>query len=318
MSALCNFQACRCPQGEVQDDALAPGEETLIVSSLICHGHVEMACVCLRSLVDYSAESIELNLMDDGSLTIEDVAALKGELPIARIVSADEAENEIRKRLHRHPALLELRSRQVLVRKAVDCVIFAEGPTFRYCDTDILFLRPFHGLFDPGSLGSQAVLMRDAALGYSVDARSAHRIHKLRLPFRGNSGILCFDTELFDLDEMNALAATPILLGWQPLWEQTIFALIGGRNDCRIYDSRQIRCITERTQPDDPDLVAAHFYSPIRWRMPEFTNGRRTDKSVPSQKVKTYKPSQLNGITFLVEKAAAKRRKWGPSATGAG
>ena len=53
----------------------------LEVHNLACHRDVSMALICLKSLLATSQEKLQLIIHDDGSLTDEDQALIRRELP---------------------------------------------------------------------------------------------------------------------------------------------------------------------------------------------------------------------------------------------
>jgi hypothetical protein len=249
-------------------------EPPLLVASLLGHAQVEMAILCLGSLVQGSAEPLALRLHDDGSLTDEDRERLAAALDNPLFVARPDADERAAGILAGRPALAAFRRRNPLAMKLVDIVLYA-GDTLAYCDADVLFLRPFNRLFPPGE--PAAVFMADRQNAYSV--RSWHLLQdrlgdrRLRLPRCVNSGILRFPTAAWDPDLLDWYLAQPNF-GFAPVWmEQTAWALLGGAAGCRLFDPMQIAIpepgeIPAEGAPDD--RIALHFVSPVRSVLPNW------------------------------------------------
>jgi hypothetical protein len=240
------------------------------VASLLGHRQVEMAILCLGSLLRGSAEPLALRLHDDGSLTAEDRERLAAALGTPELVARAAADERVEEILSGRPALAAFRRANPLALKLVDAVLYAEGE-LAYCDTDVLFLRPFSGLFPPGA---GAVFMSDRQNAYSL--RSWHLLGhpKLRLPRKINSGVLQFPTAAWDPDLLEWYLARPEF-SFAPVWmEQTAWALLGGRTACQRFDPAQL-AIPLRAPAATPlpgELVAFHFVGPVRQLLPEWAD----------------------------------------------
>jgi len=236
------------------------------VSSLLGHRHVEMAVLCLGSLLRASAEPLTLRLHDDGSLTAEDRERLAAGLGAPEIVSRAEADERVAEILKSHPALAAFRRANPLALKLIDAVLFA-GEELAYCDTDVLFLRPFTGLFPPGA---GAAFMADHQNAYSL--RSWHLLlhRRLRLPRHVNSGLIHFPAAAWDPDLLEHYLSRPEF-AFAPVWvEQTAWALLGERAGCRLFDPARIRIPEAAERPDqerETETVALHFVGPVRERL---------------------------------------------------
>ena len=247
----------------------------LRVASLLGHAQVELAILGLGSLLRGSAEPLALRLHDDGSLTAGDRDRLAAALDDPQVVLRSEADERAAGVLARRPALAAFRRRNPLALKLVDAVLYA-GETLAYCDTDVLFVRPFSGLFPAG--GSPALFMADRQNAYSV--RSWHLLQdrlterRMRLPGRVNSGILRFPASAWDPDLLEWYLARPEF-GFAPVWmEQTAWALLAGAAGCRLLDPAQIAIPEPGEVPGVPgegapgDRIALHFVSPVRSILP--------------------------------------------------
>ncbi|HEX4494678.1 MAG TPA: hypothetical protein VIE43_03325 [Thermoanaerobaculia bacterium] len=244
------------------------------VASLLGHRHVDLAIRCLGSLLKRSAEPLALRLHDDGSLDPEDRDRLAEALGEPEVIARREADERAAGVLARRPALAAFRRSNPLALKLVDAVLHA-GDELLYCDADVLFLRPFSGLFSSG--GEAAVFMADRQNAYSV--RSWHlALHpRLRLAGNVNSGLIRFPTAAWDPDLLEWYFARPEF-AFAPVWsEQTAWALLGWQAGCRLWDPRLVR-LPEPGERGPGDAVALHFVTPLRGLLPEFLEGA-TDRA---------------------------------------
>lgn len=237
------------------------------LASLLGHRHVDMAVLCLGSLLRGAAEPLALRLHDDGSLTGEDRERLALALDEPVVVPRSEADERAADVLTGRPALAAFRRANPLALKLVDAVLYA-GEELAYCDTDVLFLRPFAGLF-PARAG--ATFMADHQNAYSVRSwhllRSLVHDRRLRLARRVNSGVIQFPTAAWDPDLLEWYLGKPEF-AFAPVWaEQTAWALLGAAAGCRLFDPRQIAIPTFSDELFD-ERVALHFVSPVRALLP--------------------------------------------------
>ncbi|HET9210248.1 MAG TPA: hypothetical protein VFR03_07610 [Thermoanaerobaculia bacterium] len=234
------------------------------VATLLGHAHVEMALACLGSLLRYTADPLCLRVHEDGTLTPGDRERLEAGLGSLEFIARPEADGRVADVLASRPCLRALRETNPLALKLIDVPLLAEGD-LAYCDADVLFLRPFSGLFRFPGPDTGAVFMSDRQNAYSL--RSWHLLThpRLALPCRVNSGILLFRTQGYDPDLLEWYLSRPEF-GFAPVWaEQTAWALLGWRAGCRLWDPRLVR-LPAAGEPGD--AVALHFVSPLRGLLP--------------------------------------------------
>lgn len=238
--------------------------EPLVVTSLLGHRQVEMALACLGSLLRYCAEPLRLLLHDDGSLTASDRERLEAALGGPEIRSREEADEGVADALARYPAARALRRGNPLGLKLLDVPLLAAGETLSFCDADVLFLRPFSGLFRLPGAGVGALFMSDRQNAYSVRSWHLLRHRRLRLPRRINTGIVHSRAASYDLDLLEWYLSHPAF-HFAPEWaEQTAWALLGQRAGCRRVDPGQLAFPPAADDPAPGDPVAFHFVSPLR------------------------------------------------------
>ncbi|HEX7182474.1 MAG TPA: hypothetical protein VF756_11570 [Thermoanaerobaculia bacterium] len=234
------------------------------IASLLGHRQVDMAVLCLGSLLRRSAEPLALRLHDDGTLTEADRERLAGELDGPEVVSRAEADERVADALAPYPILRAYRRESPLALKLVDAALLA-GEELAYCDADVLFLCPFAGLFRLED-GAGALFMSDRQNAYSVRSWHLLRHRRLRLPRRVNTGIVVFRTAAWDPDLLSWYLARPEF-AFAPVWrEQTAWALLGGKGGCRLLDPAQV-AIPELEAAPRLGPVALHFVGPVRSRL---------------------------------------------------
>jgi hypothetical protein len=236
------------------------------VSSLICHRDVAMGIECLGSMAR-SVDDIRFTLHDDGTLTGEDRAVLRRALPVDVIVERRDADEAMTEKLGRYPACRRARGENVLMLKLLDVALRSDGD-IRYCDTDVLFIRPAVGLFEsPG----RAVFMHDIDNGYAVRPWQLWPGNGVRLPRCLNSGLFAFPRVQFDLDYLEWLLSRERfrrIFAHIAVWaEQTCWAALAFRAGCRLWDPRRIAVVDPKWTLSER-TVAAHFVSSARDRLP--------------------------------------------------
>jgi len=251
-------------------------EQPRLVSTLLGHAHVDMALLCLASLLDLSAEPLRLRVHDDGTLTATDLERLAEGLRDPAFVPRREADERLADVLATRQATSQFRDCNPLALKVLDVPLLAGDGELAYCDSDVLFLRPFSRLFDLPK-GAGALFMRDPQNAYSV--RSWHLLAEPRLRLAGhvNTGIIAFRTRWFDLDLVEWFLTRPEYR-FAPVWvEQTCWALLAQPAGCRLLDPAAVGIpVPGRELP--AGQVALHFVGPVRSLLPAYA-GRAAERS---------------------------------------
>jgi hypothetical protein len=243
------------------------------VRTLIGHQQMETGLKCLPSLIRFSAEPITLSVHDDGTLNEEDCERLMVALPGGTIVRRGEADELIEPLLARYPKCREYRQHHPLGLKLIDMALF-EAEELAYCDSDILFLKPYTGLFKWPDNDAAAIFMQDIQDAYSLHPWHLYPFGKLRVPQRINSGLILFRTTLYDLDFIewflgkNGLAK---VFRKRAHWiEQTCWAALGWRVGCYAWSARQFIIATPDMAGLSSDTVGIHFVAAARGKLLEF------------------------------------------------
>ena len=143
---------------EVQKD------EEIIVQSLIGWSQLPFYLRCLKSLVTFCQDRIDLQLHTDGSLSQEDKDFIHCELDGTMVTITDSYGNTSRVLdcLQGRPNCQKVRKDSIWGIEFFDPIFaFPEDPISFYLDADILFLRPFSGLFDRSQVKGGAIFLKD-------------------------------------------------------------------------------------------------------------------------------------------------------------
>jgi hypothetical protein len=154
-----------------------------------------------------------------------------------------------------------------------------------YSDSDILYLRPFQGIFGPSSARFPAMFMTDVKEAYAVRPWQLSPVGPIRLAGRVNAGLMRIVPGFLDLDFVEWLLGET---GGHSVWarrsywnEQTCWAALAGRTGCGLWDHRQVVMATADMTCASGDAVAIHFVSTHRGRLHEYTSRGRPPTDPP-------------------------------------
>ncbi|MBC8120647.1 MAG: hypothetical protein H7Y22_02275 [Gemmatimonadaceae bacterium] len=274
-------------------------QSSLCVRSLICHRHVEMALTCLGSLVRFSTQPLRLVIHDDGSLTKEDIARFEGELPGTRVLLRAEADERMDEGLQNYPEARSFRSRFVYGLKLFDIPLLSEGD-IAYCDSDILFLRPFFDLFCLNDPKVSALFMIDTQESYSLAPWQLLGA-AFRLPSRVNAGLIAMRKSAYDMDFIEQFIGRARFDNYAYWAEQTCYAALGYQAGCRMYDPDQVVLVDSAASITE-QAVAGHFVSMRRHLLDQFVSASKEEyqgepvavRTVPPQDCKVFELTKLH------------------------
>lgn len=243
------------------------------VRTLIGHQQVEVGLKCLPSLLRFSAEPMTPVLHDDGTLNSEDCARLLAALPGAAIIKRDEADSRVEPLLARYPRCRKYRQQHPLALKLLD-MPFLEPDDLAYCDSDVLFLKPYTQLFQWSSADASAIFMQDIQHAYSLRPWHIYPFGKIRVPCQVNTGLIFFRAAEFDPEFIEWLLGQKQLqevFNKRPHWiEQTCWAALGWRVGCYVWSRRQFVIATPRMLGLTEATVGIHFVAASRSKLDEF------------------------------------------------
>ena len=139
-------------------------DEKIVVQSLIGGSHLPFYLSCLKSLIAFCQDRIELQLHTDGSLSQKDKDFIHSELTGTMVTIPDSSENKSRVLdcLQGRPNCQKVRKDSLWGIEFFDPIhAFPKDPISFYLDADILFLRSFSGLFDRNQVKNGAIFLKD-------------------------------------------------------------------------------------------------------------------------------------------------------------
>ena len=266
---------------------------TVTVHGLVCHRDVDMALVCLGSLLKFSVQPLHLVIHDDGSLTPKDVEKLLNNLTGSSIIFRHEADELLNQLLKQYPNCYNYRYKNVLSLKLLDVPLLSQSD-FAFCDSDILFMQPFEAMFRWFNDNTSALFMKDYVDAYSMLPWHLLGNNKLKLPAKVNSGLIFFRKAAYDLDFVEWFLGQEQFrhkIGWL---EQTCWAALGHRVGCQQWNAEQITLIRPNTSLSN-NLVAGHFVKEVRYRLGEFASATEALTATKSPVlVETITPPDCN------------------------
>jgi hypothetical protein len=138
--------------------------EKIIVQSLVGSKQLTFYLRCLTSLLECCKDEIELYLHSDGSLSNKQKDLIYTQLSAGKVKIVDSAQNTDKtlNLLQGRPNCQNFRKGSIWGIEFFD-PLFANpnAPISYYLDADILFLRPFSGLFDHSQTEGGAVFLKD-------------------------------------------------------------------------------------------------------------------------------------------------------------
>jgi hypothetical protein len=270
-----------------------------VVRTLLCHSHVDMALSCLGSMRTGSREPFRLVVHDDGTLDDADRERLRTDLAVESFVSRREADERMAVVLAKHPHAAAYRRRQVYGLKLFDVPLLADEATITMIDSDILFIRPFSGLFAWEEEGARARFMQDIWHAYSV--RPWRIGWAVALPSRVNVGLVQLRRADYDLDFIDHFLGNEKNFALPNFVEQTAWAALGQRIGCTKVDPRQLMVMHAGLEADH-QLAGIHFVSPQRNRLPEYRDRLAGAIGQPAVQLRSVPAGRCSAMEMLGER----------------
>jgi len=138
--------------------------QKIIVQSLIGGSQLPFYLRCLKSLVAFCQDRIDLQIHADGSLSQESKDSIQLSMDGTTVNITESTVNTIRVLdcLQGRPNCQNVRKNSIWGIEFFDPIFaFPEDPISFYLDADILFLRPFSGLFDREQVKNGAIFLND-------------------------------------------------------------------------------------------------------------------------------------------------------------
>lgn len=230
--------------------------------TLICHRDIEMALVTLPKIYNFLEDPSSFNIMDDGSLTEDDISLIKKAMPLATILLRSEREAFILKKLENYPNCKKYREEFPLGFKLLDVPILANqvAERFTFTDSDIIYLKNCENYF------TQEVNthLRTDAIKISVKLQHALLKYHWKIPYQFNSGYFSFGLKDYDLDFIETYLGLQEVRNMPWLIEQTCWGLLYGRAGISVTPLKDQFACQENFEGPTKETLAIHLIANLK------------------------------------------------------
>lgn len=241
---------------------LSPEPLVPVIRSLLGHGNVAMALKSFGSLRRCHRPTFEFCLYDDGTLTATDRDQLSAALAPVSFVARTDLDTMMDARLERYPACRAYRYEQIYSAKLLDVPLHSDGPCV-FCDSDILFLRPFTGFERVRLACPEPIFTQDIWNTYAIAPRDFLNPWRTRLVERLNSGVMILHTSQLDLDFLEWFLSRPRPAQFSH-FEQTYWSALVHRDGGKFLAPEQFAYPPYSRQSAPGTAVAWHFVGTFR------------------------------------------------------
>ena len=180
-------------------------DEKIIVQSLIGGSQLPFYLRCLKSLIAFCQDRIDLQFITDGTISQKDKDSIHSELDgtIATITDSSETTSRVLDCLQGRTNCQKFRKDSIWGIEFFDPIFAFPNDTISfYLDADILFLRPFSGLFDRNQVKDGAVFLKDTQWdAYSFRPWQMLSVKKRPQAVKGiTTGLVFWDKAAIDWD----------------------------------------------------------------------------------------------------------------------
>ena len=222
----------------------------------------DQALFCLSSLRQHGAIDFELEVIDDGSLTPDQIACFRRQWPNMRLLDHGTAEARVDAALPRarFPRLRQLRDELVLTRKLVDVHAGKSGFNL-VLDSDMLFHANPTDLIAWMESPQGIIVMRDCAESYGYPREFLEQeVLGTPLMARVNSGLVGMPSEEIQWSRLEAwVDRIWTLRGRHYFLEQTLVALWASAQSGRALDEHDYRVIGESFPGVEQRSALVHY-----------------------------------------------------------
>ena len=267
-------------------------DDKIIVQSLIGGSQLPFYLRCLKSLVTFCQDRIELQLHTDGSLSQKDKDLIHSELTgtIITITESSANSNRVIDYLQGRPNCQKFRKDSLWGIEFFDPIYaFPKDPISFYLDADILFLRPFSGLFDRNQVENGAIFLKDTQW-------DAYCFRPLQMLIGKNkpqavkgitTGLVFWDKASIDWDYLEWFLGEHHLHKIPEWIMPTAQAGLARRCEAKTISPRQIRNLYPNAQIHD-DTFGVHLLGSYR---KEWMQKLETKENNQTEKLPTLTPS---------------------------
>ena len=271
-----------------------------VIRSLLGHGNMAMALRCFASLRRCHRPAFEFCLYDDGTLTDADRDQLRAALAPVTVVARADLDGATEARLERYPACRAYRREQIYSAKILDVPLHADGPCV-FCDSDILFVRPFTGFERVRVAHPHPVFTQDLWNTYSINPWGLLNPWRVGLVERLNSGVMILDTTSVDLDLLEWFLSRPRPPQFSH-FEQTYWSALIRRDGGQLLSPKQFAYPPYSGQGAPGTAVAWHFVGTYRSGFDAVAAAVAADETIPrlpAVDLAVMQPKTLNFPRYL-------------------
>jgi hypothetical protein len=218
-------------------------------------------------------DPVKLVIHEDGTLGGAGRDALHKVLPEAEIIDRASADERVDGELARYPLCRAARAACPLFLKLFDVALLESGE-LKYCDSDILCLRRFTGVFGPTDRRYRGCFMRDCKHAYAVRPWHLRPLGQLRLRGCVNTGLIRTERGFLQLELVEwLLKKLGHLDVWARRWywtEQTCWAALASRGLCGLWDRRRAILASSDMGEYGEETAIIHFVSTYRHHLDAF------------------------------------------------
>jgi hypothetical protein len=286
--------------------------DKIIVQSLIGASQLPFYLNCLKSLITFCQDRIELQLHSDGSLSQKDKDSIHSKLTGTTVTITDSSENSSRvlDYLEGRPNCQKFRKDSIWGIEFFDPIFsFPEDPISFYLDADILFLRPFSRLFDRNQVKEGAIFLKDIQWdAYSFRPWQMLLGKNKPQAVKGiTTGLVFWDKTAIDWDYLEWFLGENHLHKIPEWIMPTAQAGLANRCDAKTIYPRQITNLYPNAQIHK-DTFGLHLLGSYR---KEWMEKLKTRESIQTEKLPTMAPSFENCVSQnIIGYSLRQIRRW--------
>lgn len=254
------------------------------ICTLLCHDHVFIFISNIYSLAFFGGITLPVTIIDDGTLTPEDVSLLSKKLIHCSIISRSEANKRIPVLLSKHPFSLKYwketdRSLFSHHRKLFEPFLLSEYNKCILMDADILFFKP------PNEINSwihsdthktlfmtyPSIYINNHSTVSSHAIEAIGRLYHLPVNPYFNSGLVCTSKKLYDLSMIEKALKIIYMLSLETQWfgEQLILSAVfsNNRKTAKSLPSDRYAVFTDSKRHSNSSIICVHYHSHYKNRM---------------------------------------------------
>lgn len=267
------------PKVNLRDNREAKAE----LCTLLGSSYVGMYIAAVSSFAYFNKFPISALVVDDGTLTANDVQRIKKKLIGVRVIYQSEAEKAVLSKLARFPKCYRYRKQNSEVsrnfnKKLFDLLLLSHCEKIIYFDADILFFKKakkVESWINFADKGSSLYMAYDNTFWSEgewwglVVLNLLGKLWKIRNSGNFNAGFMCFLKEDISLRKIESLLSKIYQLGLDKIWfmEQVIFSvLVTAEKKSRELPIKKYVMLTNDSSRST-DVICIHYHGDQKEKM---------------------------------------------------